>query len=83
MSELPTRGVRLVSQGSGRTAEVFDLETGEKLLNVYRIQLDFSRPSPTVVLHLDTPFVYEGPAQIVETALEPALPADSGDDDQA
>lgn len=63
------RGVRIVKHGPRRRAvDVFDLETGEKLLNVHAVELvvDPARSPMTLVrITADIPFEYEGPATFV------------------
>ena len=49
-----------------RNFSVFDLVTGEQLLNVYRVQIDVSRTEPTrLTLTIGAPFEYEGPIEFL------------------
>jgi hypothetical protein len=65
------KGVRIVNKGDTANTDIFDIETGEKILNCYRVELDISRAQTTVVLHLGIPFEYEGPAQIAGSESAP------------
>lgn len=65
------RKIRIVQRsphGSPRGLEVYDGETGEKLLNVYRIELDLSRERTLLRLTLGVEWEYEGVAEIVGEA---------------
>ena len=62
-------GVRIVKHGPRqRDVDVFDLETGEKLTNVYAVELvadAATAPLLKVRITADIPVEYEGPAEIV------------------
>ncbi len=66
---MPTsRGVRIVKHGhtvSGRDVDVFDLETGAKLLNVYAVDIHISREQSRCSVTTSDPVIYEGPAELV------------------
>lgn len=72
-----SRGVRIVKQPGNRSwrdVDVYDLETGAKLLNVYRIQIDISpdgHPAAMITLTTGDDWEYEGPAEF-QTVDQPA-----------
>ncbi len=66
------RGVRIVKKAgnrSNRNVDVYDLETGEKILNVYRVHIDVmpasSLEAAQITLTTGDAFEYEGPAEFV------------------
>lgn len=62
------RGVRVVKTSHShlaRDVDVFDLETGAKLLNVYQIDINVNRGISEITIVTSDPFVYEGPATLI------------------
>jgi hypothetical protein len=73
-----TRGVRIVSSGKRHSTDVFDLETGDKLLYVYSVHIEQDATTGvfrTQIVSGDA-FEYEGPAEIVtpDEAMQDAEP---------
>lgn len=64
---MKTRGVRVVrAEGMRRPwdVNVFDLESGEKLTDIYRVHFDVSAEVARIEIVSGAPWVYEGPADI-------------------
>lgn len=64
------RGVRIVRPPGSRdwrSVDVYDLETGAKILNVYRVQIDIHPAqqiaATTITLTTGDAWEYEGPAE--------------------
>lgn len=61
-----TRGVKIVCKANGvrrrNDVDVFDLETGEKLTDIYEVDLGITREAQTVRITSHADWVYEGPA---------------------
>lgn len=63
------RGIRIVKHGPGyRDVDVYDLETGEKLTNIYAVEFVADAaldPIVKVRITAQIPVEYEGPAEFV------------------
>lgn len=63
---MKSRGVKIVCKANGvrrrNDVDVFDLETGEKLTDVYEVDLGITREAQTVRITSHADWVYEGPA---------------------
>lgn len=67
MSNQMKRGIRIVNKtGRPSDTDVYDMETGQKILNVMRVELDITQGHLDVKVTLCGPIEYEGPATIVE-----------------
>lgn len=70
-----TRGVKIVRNQGNRArwnVDVFDLETGEKLTDIYEVDLGITREAQTIRITSGAPWVYEGQAEF-ETPQEVLL----------
>ncbi len=66
---MKSRGVKIVCKANGvrrrNDVDVFDLETGEKLTDIYEVDLGITREAQTVRITSHADWVYEGPADFV------------------
>ncbi len=64
---MKSRGVKIVCKANGarrrNDVDVFDLETGEKLTDIYEIDLGVTREAQTIRVTSGAPWVYEGQAE--------------------
>ncbi len=63
------RNVRIINRSDGRAVspnrtDVYDGDTGEKLLNVCRVELSAEHSALTVIVELLAGIEYEGPAEV-------------------
>ncbi len=63
------RNVRIINRSDARAVspnltDVYDGDTGEKLLNVYRVELSAERGVLSVIVELGAGIEYEGPAEV-------------------
>lgn len=59
-------GVKIVNKtGIPAQTDIFDLETGEKIVNVTEVSMKLTRLELDVSLHVRMPFEYEGPARVI------------------
>lgn len=58
--------VRVIQKRGTTFCDVFDADTGEQLLNIYRVELDITREIPAVRLTLAADLEYEGDAEIAQ-----------------
>ena len=65
---MKSRAVKIVKKEGtrrGYDVDVFDLETGEKLEDVYKVEFCVTRDIATIRITSGAPWVYEGPAEII------------------
>lgn len=73
---MTNRSIKVVSKGKNRgDVDVYDLETGSKISGVYSVHVDISKGVNRVTIETADPFVYEGPAGLVDPTLESLLGA--------
>jgi hypothetical protein len=55
------QGIRIDSNGTGNGTDIIDIETGERIENVYAVDIHFTRSEVRVSLTFKIPVEYTGP----------------------